>query len=592
MSSPGQVNQGLLAALRVLREALKEEKLVLFLGEQISALPQPATLGDWWTCVQDGSEVNPEKLKKLEEDYLQRLEDRPSPPHVALRTLGRFPLILTTNMDCLVERLVWAPQGIVGEALRLDQLSLLASTWPNFHHDVIVKCFGDSSLHARATVEGKQRMEELCTSDGQEVRFLEQLFDERSVLFLGCDPDQPLYISALQRFAENSKTRHFVVVPARQRGVEERGSLSVLHVELDLPSLAQLLNPSAKPLLTPTDKGSLLRMPPMLPWSVPLGIWGCSKLTSLRYITGVSDATCSRWYTPAPPTAVTNTTGKDTDMKQGGDIPPGCDVIQLLCLGTGKGTTAVLTGEPSSSMVVLHNSRPVLLVDVGLGVTQSLLHYIAPEKFPDAMFVTHNHSDHAGELPLVLGGTAQRRLLADKPRVKLLCGPKVLEPLKVHRLSEMAYQMKPDDVADWLICDPEGDPVYLDDVKNFKLQAVKSQHDIPCYGFLLYYKDELILGFSGDSGFTPELYDKIFEAPTVVVDGRTPSSQWHASFDEISVYLKNREKKPRAVYVTGYGTAAEYTTDDSALMRFERGLRYTLWKGENERPELTKEGTN
>ncbi|XP_078656912.1 uncharacterized protein LOC144903017 isoform X2 [Branchiostoma floridae x Branchiostoma belcheri] len=543
MSSPGQVNQGLLAALRVLREALKEEKLVLFLGEKISALPQPATLGDWWTCVQDGSEVNPEKLKKLEEDYLQRQEDRPSLPHVALRTLGRFPLILTTNMDCLVERLVWAPQGIVGEALRLDQLSLLASTWPNFHHDVIVKCFGDSSLHARATVEGKQRMEELCTSDGEDVRFLERLFDERSVLFLGCDPDQPLYTSALQRFAENSKTRHFVVVPARQRGVEERGSLSVLHVELDLPSLAQLLNPSAKPPLTPTDK------------------------------------------------AVTNTTGKDTDMKQGEDIPPGCDVIQLLCLGTGKGTTAVLTGEPSSSMVVLHNSRPVLLVDVGLGVTQSLLHYIAPEKFPDAMFVTHNHSDHAGELPLVLGGTAQRRLLAGKPRVKLLCGPKVLEPLKVHRLSEMAYQMKPDDVADWLICDPEGDPVYLDDVNIFKLKAVKSQHDIPCYGFLLYYKDELILGFSGDSGFTPELYDKIFEAPTVVVDGRTPSSQWHASFDEISVYLKNREKKPRAVYVTGYGTAAEYTTDDSALMRFERGLRYTLWKGENERPELTKEGT-
>ncbi|XP_019615063.1 PREDICTED: uncharacterized protein LOC109462867 [Branchiostoma belcheri] len=544
MSSPGQVNQGLLAALRVLREALKEEKLVLFLGEKISALPQPATLGDWWTSVQDESDVNPEKLKKLEEDYLQRLEDRPSLPHVALRTLGRFPLILTTNMDCLVERLVWAPQGIVGEALRIDQLNLLASAWPNLHHDVIVKCFGDSSLHARATVATKQRMEELCRSDGEEARFFEQLFNERSVLFLGCDPDQPLYSSALQRFAENSKTRHFVVVPARQRGVEERGSLSVLHVELDLPSLAQLLNPSAKPLLPPTDM------------------------------------------------TVPKTTKANTDVKQGGDNTPGCDVIQLLCLGTGKGTTAVLTGEPSSSMVVLHNSRPVLLVDVGLGVTQSLLHSVAPEKFPDAMFVTHNHSDHAGELPLVLGGTAQRRLLAGKPRVKLLCGPKVLEPLKIHRLSEMAYQMKPDDIADWLICDPEGDPIYLDDVKNFKLQAVESQHDIPCYGFLLYYKDELILGFSGDSGFNPELYDKIFSAPTVVVDGRTPSSQWHASFDEISAYSKSREKKPRAVYVTGYGTAAEYTTDDSAITRFERGLHYTLWSGENKCPELTSEGTN
>ncbi|KAI8492713.1 hypothetical protein Bbelb_297540, partial [Branchiostoma belcheri] len=111
-------------------------------------------------------------------------------------------------------------------------------------------------------------------------------------------------------------------------------------------------------------------------------------------------------------------------------------------------------------------------------------------------------------------------------------------------------------------------------------------------GFLLYYMDELILGFSGDSGFNPELYDKIFSAPTVVVDGRTPSSQWHASFDEISAYLKSREKKPRAVYVTGYGTAAEYTTHDSAITRFERGLHYTLWSGENECPDLTNEGTN
>ncbi|XP_035695664.1 uncharacterized protein LOC118429290 [Branchiostoma floridae] len=124
--------------------------------------------------------------------------------------------------------------------------------------------------------------------------------------------------------------------------------------------------------------------------------------------------------------------------------------------------------------------------------------------------------------------------------------------------------------------------MYLDVVKNFKLQAVESQHDLPCYGFLLYYKDELILGFSADSGFTPKLYDRIFEAPIVVVDGRTPSSKWHASFDEISAYLKTREKKPGAVYVIGYGTTAEYTTEDSSLRPLQRGQYYTLWSGQKE----------
>ena len=42
--------------------------------------------------------------------------------HDALRNVGKFPLVITTNMDDLLERFLWKG-GNVGEKVRLDQVS-------------------------------------------------------------------------------------------------------------------------------------------------------------------------------------------------------------------------------------------------------------------------------------------------------------------------------------------------------------------------------------------------------------------------------------------------------------------------------------
>ena len=64
--------------------------------------------------LQDGFKA----LLDLEEKYLQQA---PSRVHNVLRNVGKFPLIITTNMDELLERFLWKT-GNGGEKIRLDQV--------------------------------------------------------------------------------------------------------------------------------------------------------------------------------------------------------------------------------------------------------------------------------------------------------------------------------------------------------------------------------------------------------------------------------------------------------------------------------------
>ena len=58
----------------------------------------------------------------LEEKFLRSLQVAPSRVHNVLRNVGNFPLIITTNMDELLERFLWKT-GNRGETIRLDQVS-------------------------------------------------------------------------------------------------------------------------------------------------------------------------------------------------------------------------------------------------------------------------------------------------------------------------------------------------------------------------------------------------------------------------------------------------------------------------------------
>lgn len=84
-----------------------------------------------------------------------------------------------------------------------------------------------------------------------------------------------------------------------------------------------------------------------------------------------------------------------------------------------------------------------------------LFSYVRPDKmrpflvfpayneFPRNVFITHNHLDHAGELPMLFASESKRRYLAGEPRLRVLSGPEVEYKLKTHRLDEMLSLFKP-----------------------------------------------------------------------------------------------------------------------------------------------------
>ena len=105
--------------------------------------------------------------------------------------------------------------------------------------------------------------------------------------------------------------------------------------------------------------------------------------------------------------------------------------VELLVLGTGAGATACYSGECSSSFVLVLDGHPVLLADVGFGVVQRCI--AAVGRIPRSIYVSHNHSDHAGELPVLLAVEAAER----HGPLHMYSEEGVMCTLREHRLHEL-----------------------------------------------------------------------------------------------------------------------------------------------------------
>ncbi|XP_073233665.1 uncharacterized protein [Porites lutea] len=219
--------------------------LVLFVGEQASALtsldnPYPS-LDDWWQVINQ-SEKGVDSLFDLEDKFLANIQQAPSRVHDALRNVGKFPVIITTNMDDLLERFLWKA-GNVGDKVRLDQISCVVPSWPNLRRDLIIKCLGDSSFNVRTQPSSKNYFEDFCsTLESAEVDFMHRIFNERSVLFLGCDLHRQEYKSFFQKFAVNAKMIHYNFETSDKSDLEANGNLLTLKVTIKPWEFVQLLS--------------------------------------------------------------------------------------------------------------------------------------------------------------------------------------------------------------------------------------------------------------------------------------------------------------------------------------------------------------
>lgn len=171
--------------------------------------------------------------------------------------------------------------------------------------------------------------------------------------------------------------------------------------------------------------------------------------------------------------------------------------ITLVILGVGAGATAVFDGEASSSFAILdHQARPLLLADLGLGVMRACMTHLHTNRPPRHIYISHNHTDHAGELPVVaaVARNQQRGDGASTPPT-LLAHADVLPVLLQHRLHELQSTGLPVEAFVTPRALQTGEPWTLPGTL-LSLEPVLAQHAERCYGLLLRWDGQPIVGWT------------------------------------------------------------------------------------------------
>ncbi|WP_373020070.1 MBL fold metallo-hydrolase [Thiomicrorhabdus sp.] len=232
--------------------------------------------------------------------------------------------------------------------------------------------------------------------------------------------------------------------------------------------------------------------------------------------------------------------------------------LEILVLGSGAGDSAVYNALPSSSFMLLVDGEPFCLVDLGLGVGQQVLANFGG--FPGRVIITHNHSDHAGELPVVL-----RVEQAQGRKIEVISHNEVAKRLKQHRIAEHLQSISAEELADWK--SPQtAETVELD--YGLEIVFYPGHHSEFSCGFMISRNGTPLLAYSGDTSLEPELYDRLDRAEVFIMDARPKPNQWHAGFEEVLPWLGCGR------YILGHGLN-EPQVKESKL----NGLPL-LWKGD------------
>ncbi|MDX1351979.1 MAG: MBL fold metallo-hydrolase [Thiomicrorhabdus sp.] len=211
---------------------------------------------------------------------------------------------------------------------------------------------------------------------------------------------------------------------------------------------------------------------------------------------------------------------------------------ELQVIGSGAGASSVYEGLTSSSFMLLEKGKPFCLVDLGLGVGNKTIEMF--NGFPKNVIITHNHSDHAGDLPVVL-----RVELAQGNKMTVIAAEPVQQRLKLHRIAEHLQQMSADELANWLAV-AELERVSIG--HGLSIEFYPGIHSELSYGFALFDdNNRMRLSYTADSQFNQTFYQTLSQADVFIVDARPLQNSWHASFNEIEPWLKKNS------YILGHG---------------------------------------
>jgi hypothetical protein len=284
--------------------------------------------------------------------------------------------------------------------------------------------------------------------------------------------------------------------------------------------------------------------------------------------------------------------------------------LEFVIAGCGAGATAVYAGASSSTFLLRARSggdgddttsTPLLIVDLGFGARRALAaHCDNGNLFPahpahaPYIFISHNHSDHAAELPVVAAVERARR---QRPLI-VYAEKGVAQTLKEHRLDELrstGLELEEHFVLLRELTENRGRghslglevPLTTRRRASWELgvSLVRAAHSERCFGFVLMARLrngailgggrlpgppwKPLLGWSADSAASADVYRSLARAPLVVLDARpgagTPE---HAGVEEV-VRMAAEQGGPlagvRRVVVYGYGGEVERQRAEAEL---------------------------
>ncbi|MEO0752736.1 MAG: MBL fold metallo-hydrolase [Pseudomonadota bacterium] len=242
-------------------------------------------------------------------------------------------------------------------------------------------------------------------------------------------------------------------------------------------------------------------------------------------------------------------------------------MLTIKCLGTGKGATNFLTGRPSTAYVLCRDGAPVLLMDCGAGVGRSLMAEVGDD-LPRHIYISHNHSDHTGDLPVYM---ANQHAQTGIP-IELYGHADVLSFVAKHRLHELDHAGHPAaQSALWHAADAENCLV----AAGLRLRLFKTEHSYLCYGFVAQdaRTGAPVLGWSADCRYDLAIYDRITQAPVVILHARAEQSQEHASFDEVDAHAQHH---PDTAFYVAHHDISDHVFRAPNVTFLQAGMDITL----------------
>ncbi len=218
---------------------------------------------------------------------------------------------------------------------------------------------------------------------------------------------------------------------------------------------------------------------------------------------------------------------------------------KILFLGTGGDAIVVGKQERAAGGIVLKAGENQFLIDPGPGCLAMARATGTNLRETTAVFVSHNHLNHAGEINAVLSAMTHGGL--DKHGV--LVGARSAMNKEMGRETFLLERFR--DFAEKSIAVEPGQKLAINDVEI--LVAYAKHTDSQAVGFK-FFTDKFILSYTGDTAYSKELADFHKESDIIVLNVKLPSGareEGSMGVDDAAKFLS--ETKPQLAIITHFG---------------------------------------